>query len=105
MRGCSPAWKFGINWLASGQDFHIVRDVIVAASPIAVSHADLNRFDSIEAIDISDRKLVNAVHNRRMACSDRIEPAATPRAASSRAKFTAHGMQHIGDLSVLAWQR
>ena len=70
-----------------------------------ISDANFDRIDRIEAVEIGDRELVDAVNHRRVTRGDRIEPTATPRASSGRAKFAAHLVQHVGERCVFRRQR
>src|SRR5882724_7576 len=45
-----PAGEFRIDRFAASKQFDVVRHIVVALSPYAISDADLDRFHSVEAI-------------------------------------------------------
>src|SRR5258708_11937093 len=58
-----------------------------------VADTDLERFQSIQAIEICDRQLIDSVYNCRKSSSNRIEPAAAPSPSGDGTEFAAHPVQ------------
>src|SRR5688572_11582983 len=66
-----------------------------------IMRADLNRSDGIEAIEVGDGNIVDAVEHPRVPRRDSVKPAAAPSAPGCRAELPAHAVKHIADLLVL----
>src|SRR5205823_313382 len=70
-----------------------------------VVRANADLLETIEAIEISNRNFVAAIHHHGEAKEHGIEPSAAARAAGSGAKFPAHAMEHVAYVIVLRHKR
>src|SRR5437899_3881625 len=100
-----PAGEFGIDGMASRKDFHVARHMIVTLTAIAVSDADLDRFEGVQAIDVRNGQFVDTIDHGSVAGGHGVKPSATAWAASGRAELAAHGVKHVGNLGIFAWKR
>src|SRR6185295_19031343 len=89
---------------AASKNFDVVGDVIVTCFAITIADADFERFNGVEAVEIGDREVINAVDHTGVAGCDGVEPTAAAGTACGRAEFAAHGVEHVGDFCVLAGQ-
>jgi hypothetical protein len=102
--GRFPAGEFGVDGFAFGEDFDVIGNVIESLFAVAIGDANFDRFEGIEAVDVGDRKLIDAVDHGGVAGGDGVEPSAAAGASSGGAEFAAHGVEHVGDFGVFGWE-
>ena len=79
--------------------------MIVAGRSDAIAHANFDRLQRVQTVNVGDRQFINAVNHRRLARGYRVEPSTAPRAAGGCAELASHGVQQVGDLCAFAGQR
>ena len=72
---------------------------------MTVGHAHLDAFHRVQAVQIRNGEVVNAVYHRGVARGHGIEPTAAAGPARGGAKFATHAVQQVGNHLVLGRQR
>src|SRR6478736_8262572 len=62
-----PAFEVGVDRFAFRQNLHVVRHVIVAFLAVPIRDANLDRLDCVEAVEVCDGEVVDAVDHRGVA--------------------------------------
>ena len=88
-----PAFKLDVNRHALGEDLRVVRLIIVLRLAVTIRDADFDGLNGVEAVEVRDGEVINAVDHRRVTRGNGIDPTAATRASGGRAELAAHAVQ------------
>ena len=88
-----------------GQQLDVRRNVIQARQSRPVTDANLDCRHIVQSVQVCHREIIDPVDDGRVSAGDGVEPSTAPRTARGSAELPSHGMEHVGDLGALRWQR